>query len=55
MHFGARDLLSDLFHPFHVTGLFLFPLKTSESCWLSDISGGEIGGMKWVKQFLSKI
>ena len=27
-------------NPFHATGLFLYPLKTSENLWFSNVFGG---------------
>ena len=29
-----------LLNQFHATGLFLYPLKTSENLWFSDVFGG---------------
>ena len=38
-------------NPFHATGLFLYPLKTSENLWFSDVIRGikDTSDMKWVK------
>ena len=30
----------DPFHPFHVTGLFLYPLKMLENFWFTDVFKG---------------
>ena len=30
-------LASNVLNPFHATGLFRYPLKTSENLWFSDI------------------
>ena len=35
-----RFFSSMLINPVHVTGLSLYPLKTSENLWFSDVSGG---------------
>ena len=31
---------SEWINPFHATGLFLYPLKTSENLWFFDVSRG---------------
>ena len=39
--------------PFHAAGLFLYPLKTSQNLWFSDVFRGaqkENSGMIWVKK-----
>ena len=30
-------VLSELLNPFHATGFFLYPLKTLENLWFSDV------------------
>ena len=51
-HFSDILLWFILFvNPFHVTGVILYPLKTSENLWFSDIFRGyrkRPSGMKWV-------
>ena len=32
--------LPNSINPFHVTGLFIYPLRTSENLWLSNVSRG---------------
>ena len=42
-----------LISAFHVTGLFLYRLKTLENLWFCDVSGGiekETSSMKWVSK-----
>ena len=49
------DAVSKYFNPFHVTGLFLYPLKTSENLCFFLFSGAwkATSGMKWVKNRLT--
>ena len=35
-----KVLVQGIIYPFHATGLFLYPLKTSENLWLSDVFRG---------------
>ena len=37
-------------NPIYATGLFRYPLKTSENLWFSDVFTGyrKTGGMKWL-------
>ena len=40
-------------NPFHATGPFRYPLKTSENLWFSDVFrevSKETSGTKWVKE-----
>ena len=43
-----------MFNPFLATALLLYPLKTSENLWLSDVLEGKEKEqwMKWFKMFL---
>ena len=44
-------------NPFHATGLFWYPLKTSENLCFSDVFRGvskETSGMKWVNATISQ-
>ena len=36
-------------NPLHATGLFLYPLKTSENLWFSDVIQGGIERDQWHK------
>ena len=41
----------EIINPFHATGIFRYPLKTSENLRFSDVFGGvskETSGMTWV-------
>ena len=48
MYDGPKDLIDSTFprhtcptiNPFHATGLFLYPLKTSVNLWFSDVFMG---------------
>ena len=44
-------------NPFHVTDLFLYPRKTSESTRFVIFSGGieRVRGMKWINVYLQQI
>ena len=42
----------DYIDPFHATGIFLYPLKTSENLWFSDVIRGawkDTCDMKWIR------
>ena len=44
-------------NPFHTTGLFLCPLKTSGNLWSSDVFQGVLKAtnvMKWVTDIFNK-
>ena len=44
-----------MFNSFQANVLFLYPLKTSQSFWFSDVLMDveiENSGLKWVKMFL---
>ena len=37
---GDGQAFQKFLNLFYATGLFLYPLKTSENLWFSDVSGG---------------
>ena len=49
--YKAALLMTGAINLFHTTGLYWYPVKTSENLWFSVFRGvsKEISGMKWVK------